>query len=199
MAEINYNAGVPRLPDKWHNFLSSLLDRVGIGSIVISSTYRTPASQAAAMYTNATARGAESQLKLYQAPGQKVIQSFILAKSQSLPQSDTLRIMEDTINQVGGQYISAHLRPQSEKFAVIDVPPWSIPDSKKPAFIDIMQRNASKFIDPAKHTGEPVYHIEFGGIKPVVKTTGAALLILALLGAGAIFFFKHYRKYDPLI
>jgi hypothetical protein len=199
MSTINYNAGVPRLPDKWHNYISSLLDQARIESITISSTYRTPESQARAMFTNATARGAESQLKLYQAPGQKVIQSFILAKSQNLPESDTLRIMEDTINKVGAQYISAHLRPPSDKFAVIDVPPWSVPEDRRFAFIDIMQKNASKFIDPVKHKGEPVYHIEFGGVKPIVKTTGAALLILALLGGGAIFFFKHYRKYDSLI
>jgi len=186
MATIKYNFGVQPLPEKWHNLLSSLLDKVNINAIVISSTYRTPERQVAAMYKNAADRGAESQLKLYQAPGQKVIQSYIKSKEQGLSQSDTLRVMLNTINSVGPQYISAHLRPQSEKFAVADIPPWSIPEDRRAAFVDIMKKNSSKFIDPAKHKGEPVYHIEFGGAGPVIKTAGAAALgIMAL----ATFFF----------
>jgi hypothetical protein len=183
MAIIKYAENVPAIPAKWSAYLSGLLDKIGISSITISSTFRSADAQANAMYYNALNSGTDNAKKLYQASGQKVIDVMIANQNAKKSPADTISAMTAKVKELGG--VSRHNFPATDKFVVMDIPPWSVPESKRQAFENLMSKEASKFISPYVYKGEPVYHIEFGGVKAstVAIASGSAMFIIAGIGA----------------
>jgi len=178
MARILYQSGIPRILPKWEAYLSGLMDSAGISEITLSSTYRTPLQGAMAIYNNAVKSGTVKAAGIYAAPGKSVIQTMIQALAAKKNPGDTIAAMAAKITAVGAGNVSKHCTPPSENFVVFDVSPQSIPENKRASFEQAIKKNASKVILP--QTGEPVYHIEFGGVKmKTVATGGSAILLIA--------------------
>jgi hypothetical protein len=188
MAFISYLGNITRLPSKFENKIIGVLNSVGMDSITVSSTYRSPAAQAAAMYQNIIKQGIASQRKLYGPAGGKVLDTYELKKNYGYGQSDTLKAMADTVISVGPQNVSAHtvLNPNSK--IAFDVVPSSVPANKKELFQNAMKKISSKFLIPGVTKGENVYHVE------MVSSGNPAIIIIALAGL-SIAGYIAYRKY----
>lgn len=183
MSTIIYPAGIPALPPAKEQILKDTLSSIGIPSLTLSSTYRTPAMQARAMFNNAEAKGAESQKALYGPAGDKVIDVYALKKKYGYGQADTLKAMEAEIIKQGPQNVSAHCTLDPEKLLAFDIPPAQIPAAKKSIFEKAMKKITSKFLIPGVTTGEPVYHAEIGSfLQKAEKAAPVTLLIIAAVG-----------------
>jgi hypothetical protein len=197
MASIKYQTtSIPRLgaiggnPDFWETFLSDALDKYGVSSVTISSTYRTPSKQAEAMYNNATVLGVKSQLSLYNSKGDEVIKVFEACKKANMPKGDTLRAMEREI--VRTKFNTGAHGKISPDFVCFDVPPATVIDKGK--FERAMRSIASKFLTPANQ-GEPVYHVELakgGELAKDVAGKSVPLVSLFIVGGIAWFLYKTF-------
>jgi hypothetical protein len=187
MAKITYQPGIPALPVKWSGFLSTLLDGIGMPSITISSTYRSIDANSTAMYNNIKTQGVAASMALYNANMKQVVQVFAKMTAAGYGQSDTIAAMSAQTRKLE---IPVHSRTQDEKFCVFDVPPAAVPESLRFAFEKTMEKNASKFINPFKQKGDPVYHIEFGGIKASTVLEAGSIIIGIL---AAIFYILSRR------
>jgi hypothetical protein len=196
MSFISYLGNIKKLPAKFESKILSALNSIGLDTITISSTYRSPESQALAMYQNVLAQGLDSQRKLYGQAGNKVLDTFQLKKNYGYGQSDIIKSMTDTINQVGQKSVSAHLTTNPESGVAFDVIPSSIPANKKVLFENAMKRITSKFLVPGSTIGENVYHGEMKaiGLNPVIT-----LGILALAGYTTYYYLTHKKETDSWI
>lgn len=201
MAVIKYQSGIRPVGEiagttaYWDTFLKNLLDKYGIPSLTISSTYRSPAQNATAMYNNAVALGVPSQKALYNAGGKAVIDVFALKKSYGYGAADTIKAMTDKINEL--KWYGAHSRIDPN-YVCFDVPPSTVTDKAKflAAFKSVTLGGKQKIIEPG---ADPVYHIEISkgvanAINTVVEGGKSALPLLVILAA-AIFL---YMKYKPV-
>lgn len=188
MATIKYHTGIPPIPEKWRKVLSGLLDSIGMSSIVISSTRRSLESNSAAMYKNLMKYGVKDSLALYNTNMDKVVKVFESYVRSGYGQTDTVKAMTAKASTLP---LPVHCRAQDDTFTVFDVPPEYIPENMKKAFENVIGKSASKFISPVRGSryfmsnAEPVYHIEFGGVKTetLIKTGSAVagLVIAAFL------------------
>jgi hypothetical protein len=196
MSYISYLGNIKKLPAKFENKILSSLNSIGLDSISITSTFRSPESQALAMYQNAISQGIDSQRKLYGQSGNKVLDTFQLKKNYGYGQSDIIKSMTDTINQVGAKSVSAHLTLNPESGVAFDVDPNSIPANKKVLFENVMRKITSKFLVPGSTIGENVYHGEMSaiGFNPLV-----ALGIFALAGFTTYYYLTHKKETDTWI
>ena len=140
--------------------LSSILDSAGLPSCIITSTVRSPTSQARAMFVNIEATSVEKQLALYGNAGDQVIQEYQRLKPLGHGRKSILDAMESKINQLGPGSVSRHCADPS-RLNVIDIAPSSI--TKPQRFLQALQlANASgvvsKFFSPAN--GDPAFHVE---------------------------------------
>ena len=194
MSTINYLPGIPLLPESWEKVLRDTLDSVGISSLTLSSTFRTPAAQALAMYNNVQTQGIDAERNLYGPYGNKVLDEYQLKKNYGYGKNDILKGMEQKIIEIGPQNVSAHCTLDPLKNLAFDIPPGQIPDALKSNFETAMKRNTSKFLIPGITTGEPVYHAEINEsiFATITKAAAnpAAVLVLAALGAVAYFIFN---------
>lgn len=182
MALIKYQSGIPPLPAKWTSFLSGLLDSAGILSITISSTRRSVETNAAAMYTNIRASGVPAALRLYNSAMRQVVQVYADMVAKGRNRSDTINAMAQKTYTVG---LPVHTREQNDAFCVFDVPPQYIPANRRGAFERIIGKNASKLIKPGN--SDPVYHIEFGGVRAGAGFKPAGTLAGIIAGIVACF------------
>jgi hypothetical protein len=114
------------------------------------------------MYNNIKTQGLAASMALYNANMKQVVQVYAKMTAAGYGQSDTVAAMSAMTKKLE---IPVHSRTQDEKFCVFDAPPSAVPVSFRFAFEKTMEKNASKFINPFKQKGDPVYHIEFGGVK----------------------------------
>lgn len=192
MSFVSYLGNITRLPSKYENKIIGILNSIGIDSILVSSTYRSPAAQAAAMYENIVKQGAASQRKLYGPAGGKVIDTYELKKNYGYGKSDTLKAMAETVISVGPQNVSAHTVLDPRNKIAFDIVPNSIPANKKELFQNAMQKVSSKLLIPGVTKGENVYHVE------MVSTGNTAIIIIAISGlsiAGYIAYRKFKKKF----
>lgn len=179
MAAINYSNGINPLGQKWEALVRDTLDKAGIASILITSTYRTPEQQARAMYDNIVSQGLDTQYKLYGPGGDAVINEYVLKKNYGYGVKDILTAMARKIREIGPSKVSAHCVADPEKAATFDILPASIPPAQKNIFESSMQK-ISKILIPGVTTGERVYHVELRG--------GAATgLVVIMVAAGVLF------------
>lgn len=112
---------------------------------IMSSTLRTPAAQAKAMYDNCVANVAK-QLTLYGNPGQQVIQVYIDITAQGESPSIIIQAMEDNIIELGPQIVSNHCSG-SPTAQVIDVAYSSFNAQKRPLFIAHLRARSYNVLD----------------------------------------------------
>jgi hypothetical protein len=189
MSIINYASNIPVLPANFEKKLHDTLVSAGIPSITVTSTYRTPSRQAAAMYDNLLSQGVAAERKLYGPAGNKVIDTFELKKNYKYGQSDILKAMTDTIYTVGPSNVSAHCTADPDNHVAYDILPSSIPADKKDVFISAMKSITSKLLIPGITTGEPVFHAEMNKSNLGLAVALVALTSIVLAG---IVIAKHH-------
>jgi hypothetical protein len=141
------------------NIISGILTAAGEDSAVISSTTRTPAQQASAMYNNIVAQGVESQLALYGSNGDQVIETYVQSLEAGKTEQEILADMEAKINELGPSNVSKHCGDPAVLQA-IDIRPSSIENDE--AFITavndaITAGTVTAFYQPPN---DPGYHLE---------------------------------------
>lgn len=140
--------------------LDSILSSAGLPSCVITSTVRSPAKQARAMFVNIEATSAQTQLNLYGKAGKQVIKEYQRLKPLGHSQATIVSAMEAVIIALGPERVSRHCGNPAE-INVIDIAPSSIADRAK--FLNALNAalaagTISKFLSPAN--GDPAFHIE---------------------------------------
>lgn len=184
MATLKYAAGITPIPPKWAGIVTGALDKAGVSSILITSTFRAIERDAAAMYANVKVSGVEAALKGYSDRFDKVIMVFDAYSKAGRNQADTISAMATKIHEVGP---GVHSLTQSDKFCVFDVSPSSVPAEKKKAFESAMRGISSYFIAPG--TFDPVYHIELGDkLKQAIQTGAKVLPFIVLIVLSYLYF-----------
>jgi len=150
------------------DMLKSLAAAAGLNTLMITSTLRTPESQASAMYYNVTKTGYDQQLKLYGPVGTAVLNGAIATEASLVPnisddEKSTLikAAMVDEINRQYPNRVSRHVVPLEEyaKLNVLDIGYDSVAD--KDAFRAVLNdadaKGLVKFIDEPYNE---CFHIE---------------------------------------
>jgi hypothetical protein len=153
-----YAKGKTPIPDAAGKILIDTLNSAGLPGAFITSTVRTPASQAAAMYKNAK-ENLPRELKLYGAYGDAVLKVYQDSLTAGDDQATTIAKMESLINKQGIN-VWEHLSPYTDTMVVCDINPESIGPIGSPErnnFENAMKNNKNiSFIPPPK---DKVYHI----------------------------------------
>lgn len=138
------------------NILLATLRKAGLKSAKITSTMRTPADQARAMYANLESRGISSQKQLYGPYGDKVIETYDQLKKSGMSKQAILAGMTRRIEDLGPRNVSAHCGDPT-KLNVVDIAPSSL--SNRSAFEKAVRadKRISKFLKPP---ADPAYHLE---------------------------------------
>lgn len=162
MATINFapSADASVVSDWTQGILRKVLDDAGLPSCVITSTVRTPAGQAQAMYTNIEQTGIDKQLGLYGPAGQQVVLEYKRLKPTGCGRQAILGAMETKIVAIGPGQVSRHCADPAE-LNVVDIAPSSI--ARPQQFLAALERaraagRVSQFFSPAN--GDPAFHVE---------------------------------------
>ena len=144
--------------------LKDVISAAGLRKAQISSTARSAADQARAMYQNLVTVGVEAQRALYGAPGRKVIDVFAELQEQGKSAKEIQDGMRDRIIELGPSNVSRHCGDY-HVLNVFDVAPSSLGGSKaRQAFNESAKaeegKRVSKYIPYPKDPGD---HFE---IKP---------------------------------
>lgn len=138
------------------SLMRELLRRSHNPRLLVTSTLRDPSEQARVMYQNCEKKGADSQLRLYGAPGRSVVNVYAQAKSEGLNATDIIARMRDQILRLGPYKVSHHCGDPT-KLAVLDIAPSSLANPQ--AFITAARadpRIAKTLVPP----DDPAIHIE---------------------------------------
>lgn len=142
------------------DLVNKMLKEAKVSSCTITSTSRTPADQARAMFNNLEAKGIKSQLDLYAAAGDEVINVYAAKKRAKKTPEEIKAAMEAKIIAVGPSHVSRHCADPA-KLNVLDISPSSISDKRafeKAITAKLSSGKISKFLSPS--SGDPAYHIE---------------------------------------
>lgn len=145
--------------DKTKSILTGILKDAGLTSCLITSTSRTPADQARAMYNNIVGTSVKRQKNLYAAAGDEVIDVYVVQHAAGKTADQIKAAMEAKIKAVGPSKVSRHCADPAI-LNVIDIAPSSI--SNKHAFETAVNTAKAKgkvshFIKPPL---DPAYHLE---------------------------------------
>jgi hypothetical protein len=142
--------------DHSRKVLQDIMKAAKLDNLTITSTERTPHSQAVAMFDNIQSDGVAGQKDLYGSLGDKVIDVYVAQQAAGKSKDEIISAMAAKINELGPGNLSHHLGDQSV-LNVIDIAPSSIPD--KAAFEKAVEAETRvlKFIKPPK---DPSYHLE---------------------------------------
>lgn len=163
-AEIGYgaNADATAVSAGMVDIVKDGLRAAGASRGTITSTARTPADQARAMFNNCLANGAASQLALYAAAGDAVIRVYInatagMTTAQIRAAAGTIRAaMEAEINAQGPENVSRHCGDPAVR-TVIDVGYSSFNATNRPLFRTSTEPRVTRFIDEPNNS---CYHLE---------------------------------------
>ncbi len=162
MASVKFvpSADASVVSERSREILRSILDSAGIESCVITSTVRTPARQARAMFNNIESSSVEAQKQLYGTAGDKVIDEYQRLKPMGHGRQVILEAMEARIVALGPANVSKHCADPAI-LNVVDIAPSSI--SKPQRFLEALAQAkaaglVSKFLSPMN--GDPAFHIE---------------------------------------
>ncbi|WP_066370650.1 transglycosylase SLT domain-containing protein [Herbidospora mongoliensis] len=144
------------VPDYAITVLTDLLRAASLSDALVTSTQRTPADQARAMYDNCERHGAEAQKNLYGKYGDQIIDVYTTAKAAGRDPGQIKADMTRKIVDVGPKNVSLHTA-DPRTLAVIDVAPSSIRD--RAAFERAVKADArvARFLRPPD---DPAYHLE---------------------------------------
>jgi hypothetical protein len=181
MSYIKYYPGIPPINKRYEKTVCDTLKKIGVESIIISSTYRTPAAQALSLYDNAEKYGVSALTKLYSAVPRKVLALYDALKKSGKDKNTILSSMENFIKSLGPGNISHHSIFDTVSQATFDILPSSVPSEKLPSLEYALKSLAYKFILPDKSKGEPVYHVELNTFKKTASGTGIILLLCGII------------------
>jgi D-alanyl-D-alanine carboxypeptidase len=145
--------------------LRDVLAAAGLGHAMISSTARTAADQARAMYQNLAGRGrgkgVAAQHRLYGPAGDQVIDVYAALRAEGRKAGEIQAAMRDKILEIGPSKVSRHCGDPA-MLNVFDVAPSSIgSDEQQAAFVAAAQaevgKRVSRFIP---FPGDPGHHFE---------------------------------------
>jgi len=156
----NANAGV--VSAGMIDIVKDGLRAAGASVGTITSTLRTPADQARAMFNNALNNGAASQLALYAAAGDAVINVYVqqtagMTNAQIQQNAATIRAaMEQEINNQGPENVSRHCGDPAVR-TVVDVGYSAFNGNNGPLFVASVSARVTRFIDEPNNS---CYHLE---------------------------------------
>ncbi|SCF11703.1 hypothetical protein GA0074695_3587 [Micromonospora viridifaciens] len=163
------NANAAVLRPATIDIVKDSLRAAGQRTVTITSTARTPADQARAMFQNLTNAAnpvnvnVNNQLALYAAPGDAVINVFVqqtqgLTRQQILANGAAIRAaMEQEINNQGPQNVSRHCADPAT-VNVADLGAGVFNATNGPLFVNAIRPRVTRFIDERNSNG--CYHIE---------------------------------------
>lgn len=153
------NARVDALTPFSKKVLQDIMRKAGVTTAVITSTQRTPADQARAMFENCESQGVKSQKDLYGPNGDLVIDVFVAGKAAGKTAAQIQKEMEKKILALGPSNVSHHAA-DPKVLNVFDVAPTSIPAAQQAAFEKAVRadKRVRKFFTPSQ--GDPGFHIE---------------------------------------
>lgn len=136
--------------------IEEILQAAGLTSCLVTSTARTPAAQARAMFNNIVATSVAKQKALYAAAGDMVIDAYVEAKKAGKTSVQIKAAMEAKIIAIGPAKVSRHCADPT-KLVVVDIAPSSI--SNKSSFEKAVraEKRVNKFLLPP---ADPAYHLE---------------------------------------
>lgn len=136
--------------------IKEICAKAGERSCTITSTARTPAAQARAMYNNLESKGVAAQKELYAAAGDKVIDVYVASKAAKKSADDIKADMTAKIIELGPATVSKHCADTSV-LCVVDIAPSGITNKTK--FIEEVGKDTrvTKFLQPPS---DPAYHLE---------------------------------------
>jgi Leucine-rich repeat (LRR) protein len=144
--------------------IASSMRQADVKKADITSTYRNPTQEAAAMYTNADKPGGlQKGYRLYAAAGDKVLKTYETAKAAGLDRAQIIDKMAARITKIGPTVVSHHGFSPSER-NVIDISAITI-GSRGRVFSQALSSNAgiSTVFSPFTPHQDPAFHVE---IKP---------------------------------
>jgi hypothetical protein len=179
--------------------VAEALERSGNPSATVTSTRRTPESQARAMAANLAARGAADARRLYGPAGEMVVDAWEAAKARGLSPAQVEAGMAAAIRRIGPEKVSRHMGDFT-RLAVLDVAPSSL--ARPAAFIAALKADprVSRLLSPPD---DPAIHIEIprppgaSWLATMEAADAAALAYTAALSMAGIYFFflrKPRRK-----
>ncbi len=156
----NANAGV--VSARMIDIVKDGLRTAGASTGTITSTQRTPADQARAMFNNCLNNGAASQLALYAAPGDAVIQVYIgmtqgMTTAQIQANAGAIRAaMEAEIVAQGPENVSRHCGDPAVR-SVVDVSYNSFNATNRPLFRNAVAARVTRLLDEPNNN---CFHLE---------------------------------------
>lgn len=136
--------------------IKDLLRKSGDASCTITSTARTPAAQANAMYRNIVGTSVKSQKDLYGHWGDMVIDQYVVSKKAGKTPDQIKGDMTAKIIEIGPANVSRHCA-DFNKLCVVDIAPSSITNKTKFVAAFKADKRISKYFLPPT---DPAYHLE---------------------------------------
>jgi hypothetical protein len=121
------------------------------------------------MYQNLQSQGVDSQRRLYDAPGNRVIDTYVASQAAGKSAAQIQADMVVTISQQGPYNVSHHCFDPT-KLCVVDIDPNTIVNSA--AFVSAVQADhrINKFFHPPD---DPAFHLEMPVTAPGPIVTSA--------------------------
>jgi hypothetical protein len=152
------NANAQALTPYSKQVLSDILRKAGLSSALISSTQRTPAEQARAMFENLERVGVKAQKDLYGPFGDMIIDVYAQGKAAGKTAAQIQKDMTARIVAVGPTNVSHHAA-DPKILNVFDIAPTSIPQAKWDALEKAVRsdKRVKQFFRPP---ADPGFHLE---------------------------------------
>lgn len=156
------NADAGAVSDGMTDIVKDGLRAAGASVGTITSTLRSPADQARAMFNNALNTGAAAQLRLYAAAGDAVIQVYIqetagMTAAQIRANAIPIRAaMEAEINAQGPENVSRHCGDPAVR-TVVDISYNSFNATNRPLFRDAVTPRLTRILDEPNNN---CFHLE---------------------------------------
>jgi hypothetical protein len=136
--------------------IKDILRAAGEPSCTITSTARTPADQARAMYRNIVGTSVKSQKDLYGHWGDMVIDQYVASKKAGRNPDEIKADMAAKIIEIGPANVSRHCA-DFNILCVVDIAPSSIVNKTKFVAAFKADKRVSKYFMPPT---DPAYHLE---------------------------------------
>ncbi|NJL71184.1 MAG: hypothetical protein HC888_05980 [Candidatus Competibacteraceae bacterium] len=136
--------------------LSDIMKAAKEADCLITSTQRSPADQARAMYDNIVFYGVPSQLALYGPNGQAVVRKYEELKKLGKNAEQIQAGMTQKIIELGPDKVSRHCADPL-KVNVFDIDPNSVGNRQAFEQAVKLDKRVSKFLQPPE---DPAYHLE---------------------------------------
>lgn len=168
MATIRVTASLNRISEKTKRVLSEVADNIGLKEVIVTSTIRTPLSQAETMLTNIE----NNRLIRYKWAGEEVNKLARHLRGQKVERKKIIEAMVAKIKELSksGNRVSKHCVSEEEydKCNIIDVSYLAMAEDKREDFLKAMiaRKEVIKVIQPISRqlqgydAGESALHFE---------------------------------------